>query len=284
MIKLVLTGSILLLVFALGLRARLSDAASLLRELFRPPHRLLRAIVAMFLVVPLVAVLAAKHVDLSLPVRTAIVAMAVAPIPPILPGKQLRFGGDSSYVFGLLVAISLVAIVVVPLSVQVMAVIFDRRADFGVVDVGKLIGVTILVPLVAGIAVRSWAGAAAERLASWAARLGTVLLVSGLVPVLIAAWPAMASMIRDGGVVAIGLVVAAALAAGHALGGPAPEERTNLAIASSMRHPGVAAAIASLGVPEEPRAQAAILLYLLVAAIATSVYGIARKRQSAIAR
>jgi BASS family bile acid:Na+ symporter len=283
LIKLALTASILLLVLALGMRASFADATSLMRDLFRPPHRLLRAIVAMYVLVPLVAVLAAKLLGLSLPVRTAIVAMAVAPIPPILPGKQLKFGGESNYVFGLLVAISLLAILLVPLSVQVLGEVFDREVKFGMADVAKLIGLTILAPLIAGLAVRSWAAALADRLAPWVAHIGTVLLVLGLIPVLISAWPAVMALIGDGAVAVIAMVVVAAIAAGHALGGPDPDERTTLAFASAMRHPGIAGAIATLSVPEEPHVQAAIVLYLLIAVVATSIYGVLRKRQTAIA-
>lgn len=280
-IKLALTASILLIVFALGLRASPADATSLFRELFRPPHKLLRALVAMFVAVPLVAVLAAKLLDLSLPVETAIVAMALAPIPPILPGKQLKFGGGSDYVFGLMVAVSLAAILIVPLGVHLAGEVFHRETNFGIADAARLIGVTILAPLLAGLTVKSWAGAVARRLAPWVAHLGTVLLVLALIPILASAWPAVMALVSGGTVTAIVMVVIAAIAAGHALGGPDPDERTALAFASSMRHPGIAAAIASLSVPEEPRVQAGILLYLLIAVVATSIYGVLLGRWTA---
>jgi|APFre7841882724_1041349.scaffolds.fasta_scaffold133272_1 BASS family bile acid:Na+ symporter len=160
LVKLAIAASIPLLVFALGMRATFADATTLIRGLFRPPNRLLRAIVSMNIIVPAAAVAVAMLVDLSLPVKTAVLAMAVSPIPPVLPGKQLKVGGDASYVFGLLVAVSL---------------------------------------------------------------------------------------------------------------------------ASAMRHPGIAMAIASLNVPEEPRVPAAVILYLLIAAIATSVYGAWWKRQRSCA-
>ena len=55
-IKLLATTSILLLVFALGARATLADAASFARESFKPPYWLLRALLAMYVVVPAAAV------------------------------------------------------------------------------------------------------------------------------------------------------------------------------------------------------------------------------------
>ena len=61
---------------------------------------------------------------------------------------------------------------------------------------------------------------------------------------MIAVGPAIVSLVGNGTVLVIAAVVAAGLAAGHWLGGPDPDDRTALAIASSMRHPGVAMAIA----------------------------------------
>jgi BASS family bile acid:Na+ symporter len=280
LIKLAITASILVLVFALGLRASCADATSFFREFLRPPHRLRRALVAMYVVVPVVAVALGMLVDLSRPVRVALLAMAVAPIPPILPAKQLKFGGGTNYVFGLLVAVSLASIVMVPLCVQVLGMLFGRHASFGPTEIAKLIATTVLVPLTLGLVVRQFAPALAQRIAPWASRLGNVLLVAALVPVLIQAWPAVVSLVADGAILAIALTVGAAIVAGHWLGGPDADERATLAIASAMRHPGVALAIATLNVPEEPRIPAAVLLYLLVATAATTAYGLWTKRQA----
>jgi BASS family bile acid:Na+ symporter len=205
-VKLALTASILLLVFGLGLRATFADATTLFREFFRPPNRLLRAVFAMYVAVPLVA------------------------------------------------------IVMVPFGVEVLGGLFGREARFGPDRVAKLVAVTILAPLIVGLLVRHLAPRLADRMAPWASRLGTVVLVTALVPVIASAWPAIVSLVGDGAVLAITVVVAAA-------------------IASSMRHPGIALAIATLNVPEEPRMPAAILLCLVVATLATSVYGAVRRRQ-----
>jgi len=273
-VKLLITASILLLVFALGLRATFADATSFFRQFLRPPNRLPRALIAMYVIVPVVAVILAMTMDLAGPVRAALLAMAVAPIPPILPGKQLKFGGKTDYVFGLLVAVSLAAVVIVPLGVYALGLVFGREASFGSGDIAKLIATTILVPLILGLVVRHLAPGVAERMAPWASRLGNVLLLAALVPVLIKAWPAVASLVGNRSILAIATMIGVALFAGHMLGGPDPDERSTLAIASAMRHPGVALAVATANAPDEPGLGAAVLLYVLVAAIATSLYGI----------
>jgi BASS family bile acid:Na+ symporter len=118
----------------------------------------------------------------------------------------------------------------------------------------------------------------AERIAPTAARVGNVLLLAGLLAVLVVTGPAIVSLVGNGTVLVIAAVVLAGLAAGHWLGGPDPDDRTALAIASSMRHPGVALAIARLNFPEERLVPAAVLLFLLVNVIATLPYGVWRRR------
>jgi BASS family bile acid:Na+ symporter len=279
LVKAAISASILMLVFSLGLRASFADAISLFRSLFEPPHRLLRALIAMYLVVPAVAIGLGLLLDLSVSVRTGMLAMAIAPIPPILPGKQLKFGGSNAHVFGLLVAVSLCAIVFVPLELVVIGPVFDHQAAFSPTRVAGLIGSTVLLPLLAGLAFRQLAPRWAEWLAPWASRLGTALLIAAALPVLTAAAPAMAALVGDGSVLAITVLVVCAIAAGYALGGPNADERSTLAIASAMRHPGVALAIATFNVPEATHVGAAVLLYVLVSVVLTTVFGAIRTRR-----
>ena len=274
LIRLAITASILLLVFALGLRATAEDAT----YLFRRPARFLRGFLAMGVIVPAVAGALAALFDLAPAVEIALLAMAVSPVPPILPGKQLKLGGRSRYVFGLLVAAALVAVVFVPLAIKVLGWLFGREAHGDAGVVARVVGITVLLPLAAGLTVRRVAPMVAERIAPWTARVGNVLLLAGLLPVLIAVGPAIVSLVGNGTVLAIAAVVVTGLLAGHWLGGPDPDDRTALAIAASMRHPGVAMAIARLNFPAEPLVPAAVLLFLLVNVIVTLPYGAWRRR------
>ena len=276
--QLAITASILLLVFALGMRATFADATSFFRELFLPPHSLVRALLAMNLVVPIIAASVASAFDLKQAVKVALVAMAIAPVPPILPGTQLKSGARASYVYGLLVAVSLTAIVTIPLTIAVLAWLFGRELRIGFADLAKPIGVTIFLPLVAGLTFRSLAPAFAERAAPWVSRLGTALLVAGFVPFVVPVWPVIVALVGNGTILAIAAVVVAAIAVGHGLGGPDPGERTALGIASAMRHPGVALTIARVNFPDNNLVPGAIMLFVVVGAIATTLYAALRQR------
>lgn len=272
-VKGMLGVSLMLIVFGLGLKATFTDATFLLRTIAKPPHRLARALFSMYVVVPIVATAIALVFDLPRPVKIALLAMAVSPVPPILPGKLLKFGGDEGPVFGLLFTISLLAIVMVPLAVEVENLIFRTDVHVETATILRVIGTSILAPLLAGMLVRQFAPAIAARIQPWAAKLGNLLLLVGAVAVIYAVWPAMASLVRDGTLIAFGAVSLIAIIAGHLLGGPARDDRTVLGIASAMRHPGVAIAVASATYPDEKLAPAAVMMFLLVGVVLTSIYG-----------
>lgn len=273
-VKLLLSASILLLVFALGLQASFADATSLLRNFLRRPNWLLRALVSMYVIVPAAALVLALAFDLPPGLRTGLLAMAIAPIPPILPGKQLKFGGDRAYVFGLLVAVSLSSIVVIPLMVLLFDLIFERDTVFGPGSVLQVVGMSILLPLAVGLATRQWLPNLAERIAPWVSRIGTITLFASVLPILVAAWPMIVPLWGQGVLLASIALAVVALAAGHLLGGADPSVRATLAIASAMRHPGVALALVARHAVDEPRGVAVVLLYLLVATVLTTVYGL----------
>jgi BASS family bile acid:Na+ symporter len=267
-------SSVLLLVFALGLQATASQAT----YLFRQPVRLLRALVAMAVVVPLLAAGAALLLDLPRPIELAMVAMSISPVPPVLPKKQLEQGARADYVYGLLVAMALLSIVVVPSAVWMLGLVFHRAVHFGSGAVAKLVGVTVVAPVTLGILVRRRWPDWAERMAAPLIRVGTWLLLAALAPVLVKQWPAMWALAGGGVLLAVvAFVILAAIATGHLLGGPEREDRAALAVASAMRHPGVAFAILGATVPDA-EVLPALLLYVLVALALTAGYAAVRRR------
>lgn len=63
----------------------------------------------------------------------------------------------------------------------------------------------VLLPLAAGTAFRRVAPAPAEGIAKLLSRTATILLLAGSVPTLIIAWPAIASLIKEGGILPVAI-------------------------------------------------------------------------------
>jgi hypothetical protein len=99
LIPLVEEASTALIVVVLGLQVRPGGLLSIGRR----PAQLLRSLLAMNVIMPVVAGTLAAAFHLHPAVQIALVALAVSPVPPILPKKQLDAGGNSPYAFGLLV-------------------------------------------------------------------------------------------------------------------------------------------------------------------------------------
>jgi BASS family bile acid:Na+ symporter len=277
LVPLALKTSIVLNVFALGLNARLQDGA----YLFRRPGKLMRSLLSMNVVMPLFAAGVVAAFDLHPAVEIALVALAVSPIPPLLPRKSLKAGGGASYTFGLLVAAALLAIVFVPVAVDLLGRAFGRPARMSPATVAQLVLLTVIAPLAAGMVVRRMAPGFSERIAKPVSLGATILLLAIALPVLFTAWPAIVSLIGNGTVVAIAAFILAGLAAGHLLGGPDPDDRTVLAFCTAFRHPGVAIAIAGTNFPGQKLVPAAVLLYLLVSTAVSFPILAWRRRQHA---
>jgi BASS family bile acid:Na+ symporter len=277
LILLVVKASIFLTVFALGLEATVEDALYVLRR----PAVLVRSLLAMNVIMPIVAVALALAFDFSTAVEIALLALALSPVPPLLPKKEFRAGGRSSYTIGLLVAVTLLAIAIVPITVHLIGRLIGRAAYLGPAAVAQLVFMSALLPLAAGMAVRRFAPKLADHIARPLALVAAIMLAAGVLPILFSAWPEITSLIGNGTIVAIVTFTIIALAAGHLLGGPDPDGRTVLALSTASRHPGIALAIAHASFPGNKHVLGAVLLYLIVSAIASIPYMNWRKRHRA---
>src|SRR5215467_16052846 len=99
-VLLAVKASIFLTVFSLGLNAEWQDAL----YLFRRPVLLIKSLLAMNVIMPLVAAGLVVTFDLPTSVKVALVALAISPVPPMLPKKQMKAGGEEAYAIGLQVS------------------------------------------------------------------------------------------------------------------------------------------------------------------------------------
>ena len=154
---------------------------------------------------------------------------------------------------------------------------FDRHELAG--SVGDL-GTDL--PLIVGMLVRYFVPGFAERIGEGLIKISTVLLAIAVLPILVTNAPSVWSMIGSGVIVVLVLFTSVGLVAGHLLGGPNPDDRTVLALATCTRHPGVALAIAGLNFPEhKPTVMVIVLCHLIIGVVATVLYKAWRKRGQA---
>lgn len=273
-LMLAVQASIFSTVVALGLRARFRDATSL----FRRPGALSRALLAMYVLMPALALLLVLAFGLKPVVGVVLVAVSLAPVPPLLPRKSDKAGGDPTYGVSLLATAAVLSIVVIPAGLHVVKAVMqtEARADMG--HIVKTVLASVLLPLTLGMTLRWRFPRFAARAAKPVATIGLVLLAATVPFLFVSAWSGILSLVGDGTLLATALFVIVGLAAGHLIGGPDPHERAVLALASGARHPGVAMGIGMANFAEPKLVMAAVLLYLVVAVIVAIPYVAIQKK------
>ena len=266
---LLVPATLFMIMFALGVGLPL-DGFSRWQQ-----HRalLLSALVGSCVLVPLAAVLLLllpPTSALSQPARFAISLMAVCPSAPLLLRKAGKKGGDRSLAALLQVMAALVAIISVPL----MAILFSDT--FGVSgwdiqprQVASQVAVAQLLPLLLGLLLRRFAPGWASRLEIPLDRIGNLLLLFLVLLVLVKTAPLLVAYVGANlaALPVMGALVLISLALGYGLADRDPRQRVTIALATSMRNPGLALLLAGTFAPGVLEVKLGILVYLLITVV-----------------
>lgn len=264
--------SVLATVFAIGLSVPLKDVAYLLRK----PWLFGRSLLAMYVVTPLVAVLLARYVPAPLPVRIAVLLMAISAGAPMLSKKLVKLGASTQYAHSLSVLTALLAVGTMPLSLSLLSAFFGADVSVDPGQVASTVLKGFLVPLLAGMAVRQFAPGFAQRIGGRLTAVAGIVLLALVLLVVAAKFRAILAVGLPGLAIIV-LMTLAALAIGHVLGGPDPDERTTLAITCASRFPGLALLVASANFPNA-NALPVVVAYVLISSAAVFPY--TRRRKS----
>lgn len=254
--------SIICTVLGFGLHGSRND----LLYLWRRPGLLVRSFVSVLVVMPIIALSMESIFDFRRNVELALIALSLSPIPPLLPTKSDRAGGEHAYTIALLLTLSLVAIVAVPVSAAILGAIYQREFRLSTASIAKVVLVMAVFPLIAGVLVRRWWPRVADWLTPIVGRIAKILLPLAIVALLAAAWRGIWDAIGDGTLLAITIFVVVGMVVGHLFGRPERGHSVVLGLATACRHPAIALTIASANFPQV-QFVGTILLYVLVSAI-----------------
>jgi BASS family bile acid:Na+ symporter len=269
--------SLAVLVFGSGLGARFADVTSLLRQ----PGLLVRSLLAIFVLAPLLAVLLVRVLDLGAEVSIALVALAISPLPPLLPKRGGKAGGDTEYGLGLVIVLAVLAVPVIVAAVAVLEIVFGRQYAAEPWAITRLVALSIVVPLAAGMTIAKVKPALAQRLSGPIERAQRWLLPIAMVVLVISAVPQIRPLIGTQTLLAFGVFVLGGFAIGQLLGGRDPHRAVVLAFATSCRHPATALVLASANFPGAQE-RGAVALYGLMTAAAGTAYTVWSRRHSTV--
>jgi BASS family bile acid:Na+ symporter len=175
----------------------------------------------------------------------------------------------------LLAAVTLLSVIIIPLAFAVLDVVVGRDTQFSQAFLIKTLATAVVVPMAIGMALRYLAPKFSEGFADVIGKIGVVLLLISVLPILIVLLPAIWSLTGRGMILAFIVFALAGVIAGYFLGGSDPKERTVIALATTSRHPGIAIAVAGANVVDETPKQviaAAVILYLIISTIVVAPF------------
>jgi predicted Na+-dependent transporter len=275
-ITLVAAATIFTVMFTLGLGIVLGE----LRGVARSPGLVVRALFAVLVAVPVLAVVVVRAFDLPRSVQVGIVLMNLSPGAPMALRRSIAAGGHRAFAPALQIMVALLAVVSMPLSIAALGALYAGDATVAPQDVALQVFKAQLVPLGLGMLWRRLAPGMAARVEPRLGRLSGLLLAALLLLVLIDVAPVLAGASWRV-VAAIVLVTLLAVGTGHLLGGPTLPTRTAVAICSAARNPGLALLVATQNAAS-PALVATVLIYLVVSALTLVPY-VASSRRSATA-
>ncbi|MEA2094296.1 MAG: hypothetical protein U9P11_07015 [Pseudomonadota bacterium] len=261
---LILKLSVGVIILAIGMGSTIGDVTYLLRR----PGLLLRSVLAMYVLVPLTALVLVKTLTLAPGVEIALLVFAVSAGAPLLPRKLMNIG-DGAYTFSLVVLSTLLAIILVPAWLTVLGPEFGNPLALEPGRVAMVFAKSFFLPLALGMLVRWLFPVVAEQVGDRLMMGAGLVLTACALALLVLNWHILLEA-RGPALLILAILIIAALAIGHILGGPTEDDRTALAIACATRHIGIAVLVAA-SVPG-PRTAVLVAAYIVTAAVVSIPY------------
>ncbi|MEN8132625.1 MAG: hypothetical protein ABFS45_21080 [Pseudomonadota bacterium] len=264
----ILLVSLKLSVVALLLAIGMLTTRKEITYLWHRPKLLMRSLLAMYFLVPLVAILFVTLLPLAPGLELAVFVLAISAGAPLLPKKLMGLGSDE-YVLSLVVTASILAIFTVPAWATALSPLFGRDSQLAPFEVAMVIAKSFLVPLAIGMLFRRFFPAKAELYADNILTVAGLVLIVSAVILLGVNW---LLLVKAGWLTLFALagLTLSALIVGHLMGGKEPGERTALAVSCATRHLGLAILVASAA--PGPKTAVFVAAYIVSSAIVSIPY------------
>jgi len=240
------------------------------------PMLMLRSLAVVLFLIPLAVLVILILLKSSPAVTIGLSILAACPAAPLMLVKVPKKGGSLAYMAGLHLSLAMLALLTVPLTLDLLSKVLGFHAGVGVLAVARVVGVTILLPVCLGMLVRTFFPRIAGTVAPSLARICELALMALILCVLGLTYGLLLRM-NPGVYLVMAVVIAASIGIGHGLGPKDQQDRTTLAIESAARHPGLAMTIAALNFSPN-KALPVLIPYLVVFAILSTMYLHWRKR------
>jgi BASS family bile acid:Na+ symporter len=239
-LKITTPFSVAFLVFAQGLQVSPSEVMVYFKE---RPGLILRSLVAVLVLVPLAALGIIMLLKPSPVVAIGLAILVSCPPAPMMFKTTSQMGkGNPAYMASMHLCLAALAIITVPTLIYLLSIPLGFHAEVNLGMMSWTLLRTILIPICAGLAVRSFFPQFAKKYHSLFDKAGSIGILVLLVLASVKLFSLMLLMKPWSYLVAVTVSVTA-LAIGHWFGSSDPNDRTALAVESGIRHPALALTI-----------------------------------------
>ena len=206
-----------------------------IKQVFEPLKKvslIAKALVASFVVAPLLAYALARIIGLDQQLSIGLFILGVAAGSPMMAKLSEIAKGDLAYTLGLMVLLQVVTIVFAPLVLPLL--LEGIQVDsWGML---RSLVTTMLIPLAAGLLVKVRYEELAQSLRPYMTQASSITLMIQVALGLLLGAGDLLSLLGTGSILAVLLFIAVTLVAGYSLGGPVRDTRVVTGLGTAQRN------------------------------------------------
>jgi len=277
-IKTCLPLSLMAVMFTQGLELKFGELLAIYKD---RPLVMLRSLLVVLVLVPIAALAIILLFKPSPGTVVGLAILAASPAAPFQLRNIYKKGGSLVYLGALHLSLALLAIITAPTVLDLLSVVLGFQAEVSVLQVGKTVAQTLLLPVLVGMVFGAIFPRIAERIGPTLGKIAEIGLYVMVILVLIKMSSLLLKMDAWSYVV-MTIFIIVNIGLGHVLGPRDAQERTTLAMESGARNFGLAMTIGVLNFSAE-RALPVLIPYIFLFAVITTLYLKWRARQTATA-
>ena len=238
--------TVLIMLFSIGLGMTFQQVT----VLWRKPGKLAKSLLAAVVLAPFVSyiVLYVAGLIITVPeeVFVGVMLLSAASGSALAPKLAEKVGADIGEATSLMVTLAIMTIVSAPV---VVAVTMPPELTLSGADVAVTIFKSVLLPLIMGLAIRTWWVRLADIITEPLTKISNSLLNVVIILIIVKDLDVILSF-GLGTMVMILVMAAIYVLMGHLLGGPALPDRITLGVSTAQRNGAIAMMVAAQAMPE----------------------------------
>ena len=260
LLSILMNLSTLVFVVTSMLAMGLSLTVGQILEPLRNARLVILALVANFILVPLVAYLITSSLALSDGLKIGLILVSTAAGAPFLPRLAQIAKGNLAFSVGLMVLLMVFTIVYMPLVLPQLL----QGVSVDPWSIARPLILLMLIPLAMGLFIKLRFSKIASVLHPYLARISTLALILLITSGLLAHLNAVIGVFGSGGILALLLFLALAFVFGYLLGGKDASIRSVLGLGTAQRNLSAALVIATANFASDPDVIVMVLVLGLV--------------------